>query len=1438
MSYALETKKRKFHRVLESLTRPSNTESSNTTSASTGTPCELPSAKKARLSGPDSILSSVPKDILKVARPVSRTSSVSSQSRPSFVPWDRERFLERLETFRRVDRWSPKPSAVNEVEWAKRGWICTDVARVTCVGGCGGSVVVKIPDELDELDGYDGEKIQERKEVPTIHRLQLTNPDTAISSLHARYSHLLAIADQLPSPSALKVPESFSTKDIISILPAGTLHPPETNEGATEMQGGPENGQEQPAQSSAQDHSINEAAFTLAFFGWDSIEGTNGLAGCKACFRRLGLWMYKPKDNEDTTAHDPLDVASEHMEYCPWINRKTQSGTENSSGKTEGLHSGWELLAQALKVKHLRQTRSSTPMSSRAGSEAPVDEPLVDEPNDEVKNLISKNAECILGEKNESQGSVAAPNDQNGSPADKKRKLADEEEDKSKTTSDRPGSKRKRLQERHQKRRPGREAPSIYSRRDADDRASARDRNEHSKRSPSPPPRRSPTPEAQARQRKRPGGGARMGLVDPETVRRRQEERERAQVEDAMRTSQSRGVTDIVRQHYNAVPQRGREWRKTESKIKGLRSFNNWVKSTLIQKFSPDEEFVARVMDTKEWANGPPPPSEEKRLLVIDLGCGKGGDLGKWQLAPQPVDLYVGLDPADISISQARDRYNQMRSGRGPRQRRGPPLFHAEFAPKDCFGEWLGDLPIVQQVGIDPNVGPGGSVMSSRWGGGGFDVVASMFTIHYAFESEEKARQMLRNVAGVLKKGGRFLGVCPNSDVISAQVAKYHTKRKEREAVAKKEDAEPEDGEVEEDKKLEWGNSIYRVRFPGATPEDGVFRPPFGWKYSYFMEEAVEEIPEYVVPWEAFRALTEDYNLELQYRKPFLEVWRDEKDDSELGPLSERMGVRDRATGELMMTEEEKEAAIKGVEMLSTPRSSRPRDRDRARTTATPGQGQSERATTPPLPAYEPPIAPLNDAGRAALLGLLRSQALRQLKTHIQHVQNKLTDSAGEVNERLTDARVRFQKEKARTARRGEVERSMTEGREDEEEEERKEDVGGYDGDSDGDGPEAARLRELEESAKAITGRLDQSMRRAIDSEVRVDALGDVLGGLQAEAEDTSSHPRQRTRRRRRLDGDDAGDDDEDNDDDDDDAAAAYEPTPEVEGGEDVSLSRKLEGKMAEDTAKWEELSLTDRYSKNNSYIGFYRIVHEAKHPGDDIPPLPHASTWFAHLEDPAARTTSSSRTGHTTSPSTSRRTRHARPRSPSADSDDLAIERERISLKCPLTLLPFRDPVTSKKCPHSFEREAITAMISQSSMTVPSASSSSGPSSRGRRVRAVKCPVCSEVLTTSDLREDPVLVRRVRRAEAAMRRDREEEEEEELGIGGRRKRASGIILGSDDDPVVGAGQGGNEDRTEVERVRIKQERARSRGVTEVEDERSQATGSGSGSEGEDEDGE
>ncbi|KAI1141875.1 guanine-N(7)-methyltransferase [Hypoxylon sp. FL0543] len=427
---------------------------------------------------------------------------------------------------------------------------------------------------------------------------------------------------------------------------------------------------------------------------------------------------------------------------------------------------------------------------------------------------------------------------------------------------------------------------------------------------------RSPSGEA-PRKLKRPGRGARFSQAEASSIRQRQEQREREAAEAAATQAvlDQRGINDVVRQHYNAVPERGRDWRKTDSRIKGLRSFNNWVKSTLIQKFSPDEDHEPGAHERGRDLAG----NREHELLVLDIGCGKGGDLGKWQQAPQKVALYVGLDPANVSIDQARERYRSMShrggGGRGGRGGRGghrggrqQHLYDARFYVKDCYGESIGDIDVVQQVGFD----------HSPMGRSGFDIVSMMFCMHYAFESEAKARMMLQNVSGALKKGGRFIGCIPNSDVIGERVVKFNEwlkKKKAAESTEKKEpqpkeEGEQEEGEAEEaEETAEWGNDLYRVRFPGKTPEDGIFRPPFGWKYSFFLDEAVEEVPEYVVPWPAFRAIAEDYNLELQYHQKFDEIWEAEKDDPILGPLSERMGVRGRGRGPLLVSPEEMEVA-------------------------------------------------------------------------------------------------------------------------------------------------------------------------------------------------------------------------------------------------------------------------------------------------------------------------------------------------------------------------------------------------------------------------------------------------------------------------------------------------------------------------------------------------
>ncbi|KAF3904034.1 hypothetical protein AA313_de0207898 [Arthrobotrys entomopaga] len=383
-----------------------------------------------------------------------------------------------------------------------------------------------------------------------------------------------------------------------------------------------------------------------------------------------------------------------------------------------------------------------------------------------------------------------------------------------------------------------------------------------------PDPERLPEPpKSPPRKFKRPA--ARYSQAERDALHKQQQKQEADREREATVVAASRGVDDVVRSHYNAVPERGKEWRKTDSKIRGLRSFNNWIKSTLIQKFAANDDFQ-------------PGNREGEMLKVFDIGCGKGGDLLKWKSCPQPVELYVGADSADVSISQAKERFVKMKDEDRRRNRSRPSgdRFHAEFFILDAWSEAADKIPLVRDVGFDLDV-------NNRWGGGGFDVVSLMFCMHYAFESEEKIKGMLRNVSGSLRRGGRFIGTIPSSEKIFDGIQK--------------------EGH-------EFGNSLYKVKFPQTEaarklPEDGTWRPAWGWKYSFFLEESVEDVPEYVVPWEAFRALAYDFNLKLEYKRLFEDIWADEKDDRILGPLSERMGVKKRdGSGEMQVQGEEWEA--------------------------------------------------------------------------------------------------------------------------------------------------------------------------------------------------------------------------------------------------------------------------------------------------------------------------------------------------------------------------------------------------------------------------------------------------------------------------------------------------------------------------------------------------
>ena len=111
---------------------------------------------------------------------------------------------------------------------------------------------------------------------------------------------------------------------------------------------------------------------------------------------------------------------------------------------------------------------------------------------------------------------------------------------------------------------------------------------------------------------------------------------------------------------------------RTYSPIIGLKSFNNWVKSVLIAKYARDYHNAT--------SNGHGPSRHAKKLKVLDLGCGKGGDLQKWQKAG--LREYIGVDIADVSIQQARMRWEQLRGQR----------FEAAFYAIDAFSVSRKDL--------------------------------------------------------------------------------------------------------------------------------------------------------------------------------------------------------------------------------------------------------------------------------------------------------------------------------------------------------------------------------------------------------------------------------------------------------------------------------------------------------------------------------------------------------------------------------------------------------------------------------------------------------------------------------------------------------------------------------------------------------------------------
>lgn len=322
-----------------------------------------------------------------------------------------------------------------------------------------------------------------------------------------------------------------------------------------------------------------------------------------------------------------------------------------------------------------------------------------------------------------------------------------------------------------------------------------------------------------------------------------------------------------------------------------MRRFNNWVKSELIRKAA---------------AASRPPGGP---LSVLDLACGKGGDLSKWANA-KPTN-YVGVDIAKQSLDDAAGRLRGMGN-----KLAGVPCRLVEAS--------LGNTSLVD--GESAFATWDGSCDGGAWSSrprplqrDAFHVASMQFAIHYMFETRPRAEALFRDLGLALRAGGRFVATTIDARAL-ARAALARGRRATPEtpfAVGEGpwwrvdvDDEAPVDARkglsaVAEAKAARAERRVLSVWLEDATYEKlrgaADAGDAFGLRYWFQLRDGDDALavdsPEWLAPLPVLQELAQAAGLELIRADPFpsfLELRRGE-DPAGFARSVDKMGVPDRA---------------------------------------------------------------------------------------------------------------------------------------------------------------------------------------------------------------------------------------------------------------------------------------------------------------------------------------------------------------------------------------------------------------------------------------------------------------------------------------------------------------------------------------------------------------
>lgn len=144
--------------------------------------------------------------------------------------------------------------------------------------------------------------------------------------------------------------------------------------------------------------------------------------------------------------------------------------------------------------------------------------------------------------------------------------------------------------------------------------------------------------------------------------------------------------------------------------------------------------------------------SKNKPKLLLDIGCGQGGDIMKW--IRHKFGLVVAIDKFKQNIVLAKKRLRRMKS-----------------VEKEKIHFITADMSQPIQKTIDTEDAATLSQLANN-GKLQYDVISCQFAIHYFFKDIGVWSRFLRNIVQHLKPNGTFIGTCMNGGLVNSAFRK------------------------------------------------------------------------------------------------------------------------------------------------------------------------------------------------------------------------------------------------------------------------------------------------------------------------------------------------------------------------------------------------------------------------------------------------------------------------------------------------------------------------------------------------------------------------------------------------------------------------------------------------------------------------------------------